>query len=203
MPLVAIPPDPRELKMPAAFLVSTAVVALAEIGDKTQLLALLLTTRFRRPLPIVAGILFATLANHALAGMAGEWLAHRIDSDMLRWILGGSLLLVAAWALKPDNLDDAQQPAGRYGVFSVTLISFFLVEIGDKTQVATVILAAQYQALVAVVLGTTLGMMLANVPVVLVGNALAHRIPIKGVRIAAATGFLVLGILAFAGIGIA
>ena len=186
--------------MAAVFLVSTAVVALAEIGDKTQLLALLLTTRFRRPLPIVAGILFATLANHALAGLAGEWLATQIDPVALRWVVGASLLLVAAWTLKPDKLDSTRQPALGYDVFVVTLISFFIVEIGDKTQVATAILAAQYQALGAVVLGTTLGMLLANVPVVAVGNAFADRIPLAGVRVAAATVFCVLGILALAGI---
>ncbi|MDH3286762.1 MAG: TMEM165/GDT1 family protein [Betaproteobacteria bacterium] len=187
--------------MAASFLVSTAVVALAEIGDKTQLLALLLTTRFRRPLPIIAGILFATLANHAAAGLAGEWLAGRMEAQTLRWLIGGSLLAIAAWTLRPDTLNETRARAGRYGVFIVTLVAFFLVEMGDKTQIATVVLAAQYQALVAVVLGTTLGMMIANVPVVLVGNALAEHIPLRAVRIIAALLFTVLGVLALSGVG--
>ena len=189
--------------MAAAFLVSTAVVALAEIGDKSQLLALLLTTRFRRPLPIIAGILVATLVNHALAGLAGEWLAAHVDPVALRSAVGVSLLLVAAWTLKADSLGSTRQPAAGYNVFIVTSISFFLIEIGDKTQVATAILAAQYQSLASVVLGTTLGMLLANVPVVIAGNAIADRIPMRGVRIAAAAVFVVMGLLALAGIGVA
>ncbi len=189
--------------MAAAFLVSTAVVALAEIGDKSQLLALLLTTRFRRPWPIVAGIVVATLLNHTLAGLAGEWLATRIDPVALRWAVGVSLLLVAAWTLKADRLGGKHQPVAGYNVFTATLISFFLIEIGDKTQVATAILAAQYQALTSVILGTTLGMVLANVPVVVVGNAIADRIPMRAVRIAAAAVFAVMGLLALAGIGVA
>ena len=203
VPLVPTPPDPKEPNMAAAFLVSTAVVALAEIGDKSQLLALLLTTRFRRPLPIIAGILAATLVNHALAGLAGEWLATRIDPVALRWAVGVSLLLVAAWTLKADSLDGTHQPAAGYNVFTVTLISFFLIEIGDKTQVATAILAAQYQALASVILGTTLGMVLANIPVVMLGSAIANRIPMRRVRIAAAAVFVAMGLLAFAGIGVA
>lgn len=187
--------------MAASFLVSTGVVALAEIGDKTQLLALLLTTRFRRPLPIIAGILFATLANHAAAGFAGEWLAGRVEAQTLRWLIGGSLLAIAAWTLRPDALESTRETAGRYGVFVITLIAFFLVEMGDKTQIATVVLAAQYQTLAAVVLGTTLGMMIANVPVVLLGNALAERIPLRAVRVLAALVFAVLGVLALSGAG--
>jgi Ca2+/H+ antiporter, TMEM165/GDT1 family len=187
--------------MTASFFVSTAVVALVEIGDKTQLLALLLTTRFRRPLPIIAGILIATLANHAAAAFAGEWLAGRMEAQTLRWLIGGSFLAIAAWTLRADKLENSRETAGRYGVFIVTLIAFFLVEMGDKSQIATVILAAQYRALAAVVLGTTLGMMIANVPVVLVGNALAEHIPGRAVRIVAALLFTVLGVLALSGVG--
>ena len=186
--------------MTTAFLVSTLVVAIAEIGDKTQLLSLLLATRFRKPLPIIAGILFATLANHALAALFGEWVRAQFHPDTLRWVLGLSLLAIAGWALKPDTLDAEVRQAGRYGVFLLTLVVFFFVEVGDKTQIATVVLAAQYQALVAVVLGTTLGMMIANVPAVLLGAAMAHRIPLRAVRICAALLFAVLGVLALAGV---
>jgi Ca2+/H+ antiporter, TMEM165/GDT1 family len=179
-----------------ALLVSTGVVALAEIGDKTQLLALLLATRLRAPIPIVLGIVVATLANHAFAGAVGAWLVHVIGPDVMRWILGISFLAMAAWTLIPDEppAEDAARP--RYGVFVTTVVAFFLVEMGDKTQIATVALAAQFQSLVMVVLGTTLGMLIANVPVVFMGDALIRRVPMKVVRIVAASVFAALGLYA-------
>ena len=179
-----------------ALLVSTAVVALGEIGDKTQLLALVLAARFRRPLPIIFGILVATLANHALAGFVGNLVRAALPPDLLRWLVALSFFAVAAWALKPDTLDAAPPPATRWGVFGVTVIAFFLAEMGDKTQVATIVLAAKYPSLLQVVLGTTLGMLLANVPVVLIGKAASARIPFKAVRIAAAVLFAGLGLYA-------
>ena len=176
---------------------STGVVALGEIGDKTQLLALMLSARFRKPLPIVAGILVATLANHALAGWLGNLARAVLPADFLRWGVALSFFAVAAWALKPDTLDDDESPpASRWGVFGVTVVAFFLAEIGDKTQIATIVLAARFDALLAVVLGTTLGMLLANVPVVLIGKAAATKIPFKAVRIAAAVLFAALGVYA-------
>lgn len=183
-----------------AFLVSTGVVALAEVGDKTQLLALVLAATFRRPLPIIAGILLATLANHALAGAAGQWLTRLVSPEALRWILGLSFLAMAAWTLIPDKLDDDASSARRFGAFGTTLIAFFLVEIGDKTQVATVVLAARYESLVQVVLGTTLGMMIANVPAVLLGNFTAEKLPVRAIHIAAALLFALFGIAVLGGI---
>ena len=179
-----------------AFLVSTAVVALGEIGDKTQLLALILAARFQRPLPIIAGIFAATIANHTLAGWVGNLLQGAIPVEYLRWLVALSFFAVALWALKPDTLDDGDQPppASRWGVFGVTLVAFFLAEMGDKTQVATVVLAARYASLAAVVVGTTLGMLIANVPVVLIGKAASTRIPFKAVRVAAAALFAGMGI---------
>jgi putative Ca2+/H+ antiporter (TMEM165/GDT1 family) len=187
----------QEISLEALF-VSTGVVALAEIGDKTQLLALLLATRFRAPLPIVSGIAVATLANHAFAGAVGAWLVSVIGPDVMRWILGISFLAMAAWTLIPDKppADDAARP--RYGVFFTTVIAFFLVEMGDKTQIATVALAAQFQSLMMVVIGTTIGMLLANVPVVYAGDALIKRVPLKWVRIVAASVFAALGVYALA-----
>ena len=184
-----------------ALLVSTGVVTLAEIGDKTQLLALLLATKFRRPWPIVLGILVATLANHAFASAVGAWLVGVIGANSLRWILGLSFIAMAIWTLIPDSAPDESSAAPRYGVFVTTVVAFFLVEMGDKTQVATVALAAQYHAIVLVVMGTTVGMMLANVPVVLLGDALIKRVPLKWVRVAAAVTFAVLGlyVLVFSG----
>jgi Ca2+/H+ antiporter, TMEM165/GDT1 family len=179
-----------------AFLVSTGVVALAEIGDKTQLLALLLATRFRRPLPIVAGIFVATIANHAFAGAVGNWIVTLLGAQAMRWILGISFLAMAGWTLIPDSPPDDDTAAPRYGVFVTTVIAFFLVEMGDKTQIATVALAAQFHNLVAVVIGTTLGMMLANVPVVYLGDALIKRVSLKAVRIVASLTFAALGIYA-------
>src|SRR5512146_2178879 len=186
--------------MAASFLVSTLVVAVAEIGDKTQLLSLLLAVRFRKPLPIITGILFATLANHALAGMLGEWLRAQLTPAALHWSLGVSLLAISAWMLKPDKLDAEVKPAGRYGLFMLAFAAFFIAEIGDKTQIATVVLAAQYHALISVVLGTTFGMMIANTPVVLLGNAFAHRVPIVAVRATAAVLFATLGVLVLSGL---
>lgn len=183
-----------------ALLISTGVVALAEIGDKTQLLALLLAARFRKPIPIVFGILAATLANHALAGAVGNWLVGMVGADVLRWVLGISFLAMAAWTLVPDSPPGESSTAPRYGIFLTTVVAFFLVEMGDKTQVATIALAAQFHSLTWVVIGTTIGMMLANVPVVYLGEALIKRVPMKWVRIVAALAFAALGVyvLAFA-----
>lgn len=178
-----------------ALIVSTAVVAVAEIGDKTQLLALVLACRFRQKLPIVLGILVATLANHAAAGFAGAWIAQAIEPWLMRWLLGGSFLAVAVWALIPDKFDEESQKSWkRAGPFLTTLIAFFLVEIGDKTQIATVGLAMRFDTLTAVVIGTTLGMMIANGPVVYFGDALARRLPLRFVRLCAAIIFAVLGL---------
>jgi putative Ca2+/H+ antiporter (TMEM165/GDT1 family) len=179
-----------------AFFVSVAVVALGEIGDKTQLLALVLAARFRRPLPIVCGIVVATLANHTLAGLLGAWVRSVVPEDYLRWLLAASFVAVALWALKPDRHDEGPVHAGRFGVFAVTAGSFFLAEMGDKTQIATVMLAAQFASLPAVIAGTTLGMLLADVPVVYLGRAAASRIPLRLARIAAAAVFIVLALFA-------
>ena len=185
-----------------ALLVSTGVVALAEIGDKTQLLALLLAARFRKPWPIVAGILAATLLNHALAGLLGAWITSWLSPGVLRWVLGVSFLAMAAWTLIPDKIeDDEAQFASRLGVFGATFVSFFLAEMGDKTQIATVAMAAQYAQVQAVVAGTTLGMLIANVPVVFVGDRLAQRIPMQWVHRAAAALFALLGVAAPMGLG--
>ena len=177
-----------------AFLVSTGLVALAEMGDKTQLLSLVLAARFRRPWPIVLGILIATVANHALAAAVGGWLADMVGPYWMRIAIGIGFLAMAAWALVPDKVD----PAGVRGgsVFIATCLAFFLAEMGDKTQIATVALAARYTAFGAVVLGTTAGMMLANVPVVFLGERIAARLPLKILRRAAAAAFAALGLLA-------
>jgi putative Ca2+/H+ antiporter (TMEM165/GDT1 family) len=185
-----------------AFLTSLVVVAVAEFGDKTQLLSLLLATRFKKPWPIIVAILCATILNHALAGWIGELVRTHLDPAILRWVLGGSLLAVALWTLKPDKFDDSPQKNGHYGVFAVSFIAFFLAEMGDKTQIATVLLAAKYDSLVPVVLGTTTGMMMANVPAVLLGNFWANRIPLTAVRVVAALLFAVMGVLALLGKGI-
>ena len=178
-----------------AFLVSTGLVALAETGDKTQLLAILLAARFRQPLPIVLGILVATLANHAVAAAAGQWLGDLVDADLLRWLLAGSFLAMAAWMLVPDSLDD-DTPTPRGGVFLATVIAFFLAEMGDKTQFATVALAARFDDLLAVVAGTTLGMMLANVPAVYLGERITRRLPVPLIHRIAAIVFLLLAVAA-------
>ena len=180
-----------------AFLVATGIVALAEMGDKTQLLALLLAARFRKPWPIVFGILVATLVNHALAGAVGNWVTQVLGANVLRWILGGSFIIMAVWMLIPDKLDEDDSPkSSRFGVFGTTVIAFFLAEMGDKTQIATVMLAARFVGdYLWVVAGTTLGMMLANAPVVWLGDKLVKRVPIKLVHGISAAIFLVLGIL--------
>jgi putative Ca2+/H+ antiporter (TMEM165/GDT1 family) len=185
-----------------AILVSTGVVALAEIGDKTQLLALVLAARYRRPLPVVLGILAATLVNHALAAAAGAGCAEVLGPTALRWILGLSFIAMAAWTLVPDRPGDGAAAAPRFGVFAATAIAFFLLEMGDKTQIATIALAAKYESLAAVVGGTTLGMMLANVPAVLLGEVAATKIPMRVVRAVAALAFLVLGVCVLPGFGL-
>ena len=180
-----------------AFLLSTGIVALAEMGDKTQLLSLVLAARFRKPWPIVLGILAATLFNHALAGAIGSWVTGALGPDRLRWVLGGSFIAMALWMLVPDKLDEADGEAQpRFGVFATTLVAFFLAEMGDKTQVATVMLAAQFDAWLAVVAGTTLGMLLANAPVVWFGDRITRRVPIRLVHTVGAGVCLVLGIVA-------
>ncbi len=183
-----------------AFLISTGIVALAEMGDKTQLLSLVLAARFRKPWPIVLGILVATLANHALAGAVGSWVTTLLGPTALRWVLGLSFIAMAVWMLIPDKLDDEEgDSAPRMGVFMTTVVAFFLAEMGDKTQIATVMLAAQYNAWAWVVAGTTLGMMLANAPVVWLGDAITKRVPIRLVHIVSAVIFAVLGALALSG----
>lgn len=184
-----------------SLLVSTAVVAIAEIGDKTQLLALLLAARFRKPLPIILGIFVATIANHALAAWAGAAVASWVGADIMRWVLGLSFLAMAAWILVPDSVDDEPRMNAKAGAFITTLIAFFLLEIGDKTQIATVALAAKFQNLVLVTAGTTLGMMLANVPAVLLGEVAATKVPLKLVHGIAAIIFAVMGVLVLANIG--
>ncbi|TRX74217.1 TMEM165/GDT1 family protein [Pseudomonas mangiferae] len=180
-----------------SLLVPTLVVALAEIGDKTQLLALLLAARFRRPLPIILGMVAATLANHFLAGAVGTWVAGLFSPAALRWILAAAFAAVALWTLIPDKLeDDEGARLKRFGPFLTTLVAFFLAEMGDKTQVATVMLAAQYPHFLLVVAGTTLGMLLANVPVVLAGNFAADRLPLTLIRRLAALAFGVLALYA-------
>jgi putative Ca2+/H+ antiporter (TMEM165/GDT1 family) len=184
-----------------SFLVSAGVVALAEIGDKTQLLALLLAAKFRKPLPIVAGILGATLANHAFAGALGSWITAMLGPATLRWLLGLSFIGMAIWTLIPDNLDESDAKLARFGVFGTTLVAFFLVEMGDKTQIATIALAAQYHAFLSVVAGTTLGMMIANVPAVFLGDRIAHRMPVRLVHGVAAMIFAILGVATLFGAG--
>jgi putative Ca2+/H+ antiporter (TMEM165/GDT1 family) len=185
-----------------AFAISTGVVALGEIGDKTQLLALLLAARFRKPVPIILGILVATLANHAGAAALGDWLTCLIDPQWMRWILGGSFLAVAVWMLIPDQADEVQGGGtGRWGVFGLTVVAFFLAEMGDKTQIATVMLAAKYHSLLTVTAGTTLGMMIANVPAVLLGERATRFVPLQVVHRIAAAVFVLLGVLVLAGVG--
>ena len=188
------------IRIMEAFLISTGIVALAEMGDKTQLLSLVLAARFRKPWPIVLGILVATLANHALAGAVGSWVTTLLGPDVLRWVLGLSFIAMAVWMLIPDKLDeDEGNDAPRMGVFMTTVLAFFLAEMGDKTQIATVMLAAQYNAWAWVVAGTTLGMMVANAPVVWLGDAITQRVPIALVHKVSAAIFVVLGVLALTG----
>jgi putative Ca2+/H+ antiporter (TMEM165/GDT1 family) len=185
-----------------AFLVSTGVVALAEIGDKTQLLAFILAARFRAPLPIIAGILLATIVNHGLAGALGAWITTTVSPGALRWILGLSFIGMAIWTLIPDQIEAQEtQVAKHLGVFGATLVTFFLAEMGDKTQLATIALAAHYAAAVVVVIGTTLGMLIADVPAVFIGNRFAAAIPMKLVHSIAAGIFALLGVATLSGFG--
>lgn len=177
-----------------ALLTSTAVVALAEIGDKTQLLAIVLATRFKRPAPIILGILFATLANHFLAALVGEQAASILDGQWFRYLVAASFVLMAGWTLIPDTFEDEAEKPARFGAFVTTLIAFFLVEMGDKTQLATVALGARFHSVIPVMVGTTLGMMIANVPAVFLGHELIKRVPLKTVRIVAALLFLAIGL---------
>ena len=194
---------PGQEKPMEAFLISTGIVALAEIGDKTQLLAFILAAKFRKPLPIIAGILLATLANHGFAGALGSWITAVLSPEALRWVLGISFIAMAGWTLIPDKFDEDDAKLARFGVFGTTLLAFFLAEMGDKTQVATVALAAQYQAFYSVVAGTTLGMMIANVPAVLLGDRIADRMPVRLVHCIAAAIFAILGIATLLGAGAA
>ena len=185
-----------------AFLWSVGVVALGEMGDKTQLLALVLAARFKRPWPIVAGIAAATLANHALAGAVGHWIAQQLGADTLRWIVGLGFIAMAAWMLVPDRFDDdGARGGGRWGVFGTTLVAFFLVEMGDKTQIATVALAARFGDLASVVAGTTLGLLLADAPAVWLGDTLSRRLPMVLLHRLAAALMALLGVLALANVG--
>lgn len=185
-----------------SLLVSTGVVALAEIGDKTQLLAFILAARFKKPLPIIAGILLATIINHGLAGALGAWITAAVSPDVLRWVLGLSFLAMAIWTMIPDKIEDEETAvAQRFGVFGATLVTFFLAEMGDKTQIATVALTAHYAAPVLVVIGTTLGMLIADVPAVFLGDRLAGRIPMKLVHSIAALIFALLGLATLMGAG--
>lgn len=186
-----------------AFLISTAAVAIAEIGDKTMLLALLLAARYRRPWAIVAGIAVATLANHALAAWAGAWVASLVSPEVLKWIVVACFAGVALWTLVPDKMDEDEAPKpSHFGAFLATTLAFFVVEIGDKTQIATVVLAAKYSPLWQVIAGTTLGMMLANGPVVLLGHRYSDKLPLKAARFTAAAVFAALAVwVAVRGLG--
>jgi Ca2+/H+ antiporter, TMEM165/GDT1 family len=185
-----------------ALLISTGVVALAEIGDKTQLLAFILAARFKKPLPIIVGILCATIVNHGLAGALGAWITTTVSPNILRWILGASFIGMAIWTLIPDKIEEEEtNVAKRFGVFGATLITFFFAEMGDKTQIATIAMAAHYANPLLVVIGTTLGMLLADVPAVFVGDKLASKIPMKLVHSIAAGIFAVLGVATLLGVG--
>lgn len=185
-----------------SLLVSAGVIALAEIGDKTQLLAFILAARFKKPLPIIAGIFIATLANHGLAGALGAWITTAASPEVLRWVLGLSFIGMAVWTMIPDEIEEEEtKVVRRFGVFGATLITFFLAEMGDKTQLATVAMAAHYSTPVLVVIGTTLGMLIADVPAVFVGNELAAKIPMKLVHSVAAGIFALLGIATLLGVG--
>ena len=180
--------------------VSTGVVALAEIGDKTQLLAFILAARFKKPVPIILGILAATIVNHGLAGALGAWITSAISSEILRWVLGLSFIGMAVWTMIPDKIEDEEtQVAMKFGVFGATSITFFLAEMGDKTQIATVAMVAHYAAPLMVVMGTTLGMLVADVPAVFLGDKFANKIPMKLVHSIAAAIFALLGIATLLG----
>ena len=180
-----------------AFIVSTSVVALAEMGDKTQLLSLILAARYRKPMPIVLGILVATLLNHAIAGALGAWLSSLMRPEVLNWVMAAAFIAMGLWILVPDKLDedDVAVPKQQMGVFFATVVAFFLAEMGDKTQFATIALAAQYSDVLSVVLGTTLGMMMANAPGVYLGNRFAQRLPTKIIHVIAAIIFIAIGVL--------
>lgn len=199
--LVIRPAQESHIPTMESFFISTGVVALAEIGDKTQLLSFLLAAKFRKPLPIALAIFVATLFNHAFAAALGAWITTFLGPDVLRWILGISFIAMAGWTLIPDKLDENDTRLAKYGVFMTTLLAFFLAEMGDKTQFATIALAAKYHAFLPVLAGTTFGMMLANVPAVYFGNKLANRMPVKLVHRIAAAIFLILGIATLFGIG--
>ncbi|MFQ3217580.1 TMEM165/GDT1 family protein [Paraperlucidibaca sp.] len=184
-----------------AFLVSTGIVALAEMGDKTQLLAFMLAAKFRKPAPIIFGILVATLLNHGMAGALGTWIPHLLDAEVLRWVLGIGFIIMAIWILIPDKLDEGDAKFVSLGVFGTTVVAFFLAEMGDKTQIATVALAAQYQSFIAVVLGTTVGMLLANAPAVLLGNKFASSLPITWIHRVVAAIFAIMGLGILLGLG--
>ena len=185
-----------------SLLVSTGVVALAEIGDKTQLLAFILAARFKKPLPIILGILAATVINHGLAGALGAWITSTISPEVLRWVLGASFIGMAIWTMIPDKIEEEEtQVAQRFGIFGATFITFFLAEMGDKTQIATVAMAAHYSAPLMVVIGTTLGMLIADVPAVFAGDKLANKIPMKLVHSIAAAVFALLGVATLMGAG--
>lgn len=183
----------------SAFFVSTSIVALAEIGDKTQLLAFILAAKFKKPVPIILGIFISTLVNHGFAGALGEWLTSLASPQIMSMILGVSFILMAIWTLIPDKFDEADAKLAHFGIFGTTAVAFFLAEMGDKTQLATVALAAKYQTLLPVVAGTTAGMMLANVPAVLLGNKIANKIPVKLVHGFAAIVYAIIGCLTLAG----
>ena len=177
-----------------SFLTSTALVALAEIGDKTQLLAIVLATRFRRPLPIIAGIFVATIANHFLAALVGDQAAHFLTGEWFRYLVAASFIVMAGWTLIPDKFEEGEHKPSRFGAFLTTVPAFFLVEMGDKTQVATIALAARFHTVVPVMAGTTVGMLIANVPAVLLGHEVIKRVPLKTVRLVAALLFLAIGV---------
>ena len=177
-----------------AFLTSTALVAIAEIGDKTQLLAILLATRFNRPLPIIAGIFVATIANHFLAALIGDQVANLLQGAWFRYLVAASFIVMAGWTLIPDTFEEDDRKPGRFGAFLTTVPAFFLVEMGDKTQVATIALAARFHTVLPVMAGTTLGMLIANIPAVLLGHEVIKRVPLKTVRLVAALLFLAIGV---------
>jgi len=182
-----------------AFTISTASIAVGELGDKTQLLSLILATRLRKPMPIVAGIFVATLVNHLIACLVGEWAGTLISPQILRWVLGISFLAVAPWALVPDKMNEHVKTRGGYGVFALTVVTFFLAEMGDKTQIVALALAAKYDDLVSVVAGTTLGMMIVDIPTVLFAERATKWVPMKLVRGVAAAIYAVLGIVTLLG----
>jgi len=189
--------------MMESILVSTGIVALAEIGDKTQLLAFILAARFKKPLPIILGILVATVINHGLAGALGAWITSTISPEVLRWVLGASFIGMAIWTMIPDKIEEEEtQIAQRFGIFGATFITFFLAEMGDKTQIATVAMAAHYTEPLMVVIGTTLGMLIADVPAVFAGDKLANKIPMKLVHSIAAAVFALLGVVTLLGAGL-